>query len=105
MWRAIRRLGLGIRRSGFRTFSRFLGTDSRFHRLLLFRRRAHALNLYTGDPAAVHFHDREPKLPVFKAFAAAGNETELIQYESTNSRIRGVFRQTDVVLRIQITNV
>src|SRR5580704_19051703 len=105
MWRAIRRLGLEIRRSGFPTFSRFLGAHSGFHRSLLFGCRAHALNFYTSDSAAVHFDDGESKLPIFKPFAAARNETELIQNESANGRISGVFRQRDVVLRIQITDV
>src|SRR5580700_6419923 len=105
MWRTIRRLGLGIRRSGFRAFSRFLAADSGFHRPLLFRCRAHPLNFHTSDSAAVHFDDREPKLPVSEAFSAAGNKTELIQDESADGGIRGVFRQGDVVLGIQITNI
>src|SRR4029077_16673391 len=64
-----------------------------------------ALNLYAGDALAVHFDNRETMISELKAFAAARNETELVEDETADRGIRGIFRKGDVVLRVEIADV
>src|SRR5260370_2573366 len=100
------RRGIGSRRFG------------RFHGLGFVRRRrghsslsrtitrgARALNFYAGDALAVHFDDREAVVSVLKTFAAARNEAELVENETTHRGIGGIFRKRDVVLGIEVADI
>ena len=69
------------------------------------RCRRDALNLDTGDALAVHLDDREAIVSVLKTFAAARNEAELVENEPTNRGIRGILRERDVVLRVEVADI
>ena len=62
------------------------------------------LDFYARDSAAVHFHDREPKIAEVKTFTAFGDKSELIEHKATDRGVGGVLRQSDVVLCVQVAN-
>src|SRR5258708_13927248 len=64
-----------------------------------------AFHLHAGYAFTVHFRDGETQVFINKTFATAGNETELIENEATHGGVGGIFRNFDVVLRFQISNV
>src|SRR5260370_11417553 len=66
---------------------------------------ADALNLDAGNAFSVHFDDRETKIAVLEAFAALGNKTQLVEYETAHSGVSGIFGQGDVVLRVEIAHI
>src|SRR5262249_42558205 len=53
----------------------------------------------------IHLHNRETEIAVLETFAAAWNESELVQHKAADGGIGGIFGQSDVVLRIEIAHV
>ena len=49
--------------------------------------------------------NRETQIPVDKTFAAGGNESELIENETTYGGVSGIFRNCDVVLGFEIADI
>src|SRR5580698_10753277 len=95
---------LRFRRRGFRCALRRLGARRSF-RGLLFIRRPHSLEFHACNTPAVHFDNGKSKLTVLKTFSPARNKAQLRQDESANGRVRWIFGQRNVVLRIQIAHV
>src|ERR1700722_7216865 len=86
--------GLRGRGHGFRELVR--------HRL--WRWRGNRLDLYAGNPAAILFHHGEAETVGFKAFAAAGDESEPAQHEAAHGFVRGVIGERDIVLRLEVAD-
>ena len=63
------------------------------------------LDFYAGHAFAVHFHNCEAGIAKVKAFAAFGDETELIKDEAADGGVRGVFGEGDIVLRFEVADV
>src|SRR6266481_2231227 len=96
---------LGILPRGFRIPGRLEHDFGNARRFSLIFSGTNALNLDAGDALTVHFHDREAKIAVLEAFAALGNEAQLVENETTHGGVSRVFRQSDVVLRVEITHI
>src|SRR5229473_1606897 len=98
-------MNLGILPRGFRIFGWLQHGFRNPLRLAFIFSGTNALNLDAGDALAVHFHDREAKIAVLEAFAALGNEAQLVENETTHGGVSRVFRQSDVVLGVEITDI
>ena len=68
-------------------------------------RRAQALDLYPCDAPSIHFDYRETVGAVFKALTTTGNETQLVEHKASHRRVSRIFRQSNVVLRVQVADV
>src|SRR5208283_3721838 len=63
------------------------------------------LNLDASDTAAVHFNDSETIATEFEAFASPRNEAQLVEDESADGGVSGIFRERNVVLRIEVADI
>ena len=64
-----------------------------------------ALDFYSSDALAVHFDHGEAIVAVFEAFAAAWDEAELIENETADGGVGGIFGEGDVVLGVEVADV
>src|SRR6478609_4755910 len=64
-----------------------------------------ALNLDARDATAIHFNNGKTIRAEFKTLAAARNEAELIEDESANGGVSGIFREGNVVLRVEVADI
>src|SRR6267378_1919255 len=62
-------------------------------------------HLHPGNTLAVHFHDREARIAILKAFSPLWNEAQLVQDETTHGRVSRILRQGDVVLHVQVAHI
>src|SRR5713226_6294788 len=64
-----------------------------------------ALNFHPRNALSVHFHDREARIAILKAFSALWNEAQLVEDKASHGRVSRVLRQDDVVLSVEIAHV
>src|SRR3984893_11065713 len=70
-----------------------------------FNARVNTLDLNACHTLAVHFRNSKTPAAVFESLASFGNKSQLRQNESSYRGISWVFRQRNVVLRVQIAHI